>query len=311
MAEALTKQARKKRVEQWRKEVLELQAQALELVVEDRKGSNEKPLTDVAMELVQLTEDAFHLLWSGWTAELVFSSATASLKAGRPVLAVAPVKAIPGMPVGLIDEEVEAPQKLQRDASEVRIVREADPEPEPQCVEALEPVELEDQGEELAPEPTPEPEPEPEPEPPLPVVVSDAEWEDTPAPEPAAADPEPQPEPEPEPEPAAAPPAAPEPDGWVVSSRLAELLNCSPSAVSADRRDGVFDGCWREPLPGEGKGVRYNVEACRVARDNKQDRRKSRPRRPNLRSITPEKLAADPALLAAVEELLAAVRGES
>ncbi len=309
MAEALTKQATKKRVAQWKKEVLELQAQALELVVEDRKASNEKPLTDVAMELVQLTEDAFHLLWSGWTAELVFASATASLKAGRPVLAMAPVKAIPGMPVGLIDEEVEPPQKLQRDASEVRVIREADPvvelAPEPQCVEAL--VEEVEEIEVEVPEPTPEPEPEPEPEPPLPVVVSDAEWEDTPAPEPA----EPEPEPQPEPEPAAAPPAAPEPDAWVVCSRLAELLNCSPSAVSADRRDGVFDGCWREPLPGEGKGVRYNVEACRVARDNKQDRRKSRPRRPNLRSITPEKLAADPALLAAVEELLAAVRGES
>jgi len=150
-------------------------------------------------------------------------------------------------------------------------------------------------------DPLPDPDPEPEPLP----AITEEQWEAPPEP---AAEPEP---PAAEPEPTPEPPAAAERGEWVLGSRLAELLHCSPSAVSADRRDGVFDGCWREPLPNEGKGIRYNVEACRAAQNSKQDRRKSRPKRPRLGSITPDKLAADPELQQQLEALLAAVRGES
>jgi hypothetical protein len=199
MAEA--KQGKSRRVEQWRREVLELQSRAMALVVEDRKASNDKPYSELAAELA---EGGFHLLWAGWSPALVFASTVASLKTGRPVLAVSPVKTIPGMPQGLMDEEVEAPQKLHRDASEVRVIREADPlpdrEPVPQCVEALE---LE--PEEIEVEEEPEPIPEVEPEPALPVVITEEQCEDTPAPEPAAA------------EPAAEPPTSPTctPERWM------------------------------------------------------------------------------------------------
>jgi hypothetical protein len=292
MAEAKTKQSNTRRVAQWQKEVLQLQARALELVVEYRKARHDKPLTEVAMELSELAEDAFSLLWSGWTAELVFASATASLKAGRPVLAVAPVKAIPGMPVGLIDTEVEPPQKLQRDASEVRVIREADPEPE------------------LAPMP-------------MPVVVSDAEWEEAPEPLPPAP---PAPEPEPEPEPPAAepePPAEPEPepappappsDGWVKGADLALLLNCSEATITKNKHEGLLDGLWRQPLPGEGRGVRFDPEGCKEARANRPDlrlRKRAKPKPPKPLRVSADALAADPALLAQLEALLASVKAES
>jgi hypothetical protein len=284
MAEALTKQARKKRVAQWKTEVLELQAQALELVMEDRKASNDKPYSEVAAELAQLAEDAFHLLWTGWTAELVFASATASLKEGRPVLACQPVKRIPGMPLGLIDEEVEAPQKLQRDASEVRIVRKPEPEAEPEPVEAL--VEQIEE-EELAP--TPEVEPDPEPEPALPVVITEQQWEAPPEAEPPAAE--------------------PEPDGWVNGQELAELLHCSWPTALKYAREGLFDDHMRSPRPGEGRGKRFDPEACRAAVENRPDKR--RRERPKPLRVSADALAADPALLAQVEALLASVKGES
>ncbi len=90
MAEA--KQGKSRRVEQWRREVLELQSRAMDLVVEDRKASNDKPYSEVAAELAEFAEDGFHLLWAGWSPALVFASAVALLKEGRPVLAVSPVK---------------------------------------------------------------------------------------------------------------------------------------------------------------------------------------------------------------------------
>ena len=295
MAEALTKQATKKRVAQWRKEVLELQAQALELVIADRKESNDKPYSEVAVELAQLAEDGFHLLWSGWTAELVFASATASLKEGRPVLACQPVKRIPGMPLGLIDEEVEAPQKLQAGASEVRIVREPEPEPEaePEPVEALVEQIEEIEEEELAPTP----EVEPEPEPALPVVITEQQWEAPPEAEPPA---------EPEPEP---PAAEPEPDGWVNGQELAEVLNCSWPTVLKYAREGLFDDHMRRPRPGEGRGKRFDPVACRAAVENRPDKR--RRERPKPLRVSADALANDPALLEQLEQMLAAVKGGS
>jgi hypothetical protein len=291
MAEAKTKQGTSRRVAQWQKEVLQLQARALELVVEYRKARHDKPLTEVAMELSELAEDAFSLLWSGWTAELVFASATASLKAGKPLLATSPVKAIPGMPVGLIDADVEPPQKLQRDASELRVIREADPEPEPQCVEALE--EVIEEIEVEVPEPTPEVEPS------LPVVITEQQWEDSPEPEPEPAPPDAEPEP------------APPSDGWVNGADLAKLLNCSWPTVQKYAREGLFDAHMRRPLPGEGRGKRFDPEACRIVVENRPDKRRSdRPKPPKPLRITPDALAADPELLAQVEALLAAVKGE-
>jgi hypothetical protein len=301
MADAKTKQSNRKRVEQWRREVLELQAQALELVMADRKESNDKPPSEVALEVVQLTEDAFHLLWLGWTPELVFASATASLKEGRPVLACQPLKRIPGMPLGVIDEEVEAPVKLQAEASEVRVICEPEPEPEaePEPIEALveEPEEIEEEEPEPIEEPTPEVEPEPEPEPePLPVVITEEQWEEPPAAEPPA---------EPEPEPPAPPPS----DGWLKAQDLAEVLGCSWSSVTKHVREGLFDDHMRRPRPGEGRGKRFDPEACRIAVENRPDQRRRAGPKP-LR-ITPDALAADPALLEQLEQMLASVRGES
>ena len=141
-----------------------------------------------------------------------------------------------------------------------------------------------------------EPEPLPEPEP---VVVTAAEWEAPPE------------------QPAPAPPAEPEPpappsDGWVNGADLAKLLNCSWPTVQKYAREGLFDAHMRRPLPGEGRGKRFDPEACRIVVENRPDKRRSdRPKPPKPLSITPDALAADPELVDQLEQMLAAVRAEN
>jgi hypothetical protein len=133
-------------------------------------------------------------------------------------------------------------------------------------------------------------------------------------------EPEPLPEPEPvalvdeieeEPTPVPEPPAPPS-DGWVNGADLAKLLNCSWPTVQKYAREGLFDDHMRRPLPGEGRGKRFDPEACRAAVENRPDkRRRAKPKPPKPLRVSAAALANDPALLAQVEQLLASVRGES
>ncbi len=269
-------------MQEWRRDVLQLQSDAWELVQEDRKTKKGKPATEAGRDWVELTEVAFSVLWAGFTPEVVFASACASLKADRPVLATQKVKA--------------------EGEGEVRIIREADPLPEPEPIEALveEPEEIEEPEPEPIEEPTPEVEPEPEPEPEaLPVVITEQQC----CSEVRAAEPEPPAEPEPE------PPAPPPSDGWLKAQDLAEVLGCSWGTILRNVREGLFDDHMRRPLPGEGRGKRFDPEACRAAVENRPDKR--RRERPKPLRVSADALAADPALLEQLEQMLAAVKGES
>lgn len=120
-----------------------------------------------------------------------------------------------------------------------------------------------------------------------------------------------QPEPEPIPEP---PARMQEGDGWITTAELAALLNCSLASITKYKREKLFEGLWRLPLPGEGKGQRFDPEACRQALANRPDqrlRKRAKPKPPKPLRVSADALAADPALLAQLEALLACVKGES
>jgi hypothetical protein len=74
----------------------------------------------------------------------------------------------------------------------------------------------------------------------------------------------------------------------------------------------LFDDHMRRPLPGEGRGKRFDPEACRIAVQNRPDkRRRAKPKPPKPLRVTADALANDPALLEQLEALLASVKAES
>jgi hypothetical protein len=276
MADALTTEARAKRLEQWCHDVEVVRVEALELV-----QLHDKSVTPIAQQQfarlwADLAGRSFDLFWSALTPDLIAATAEASLVAGFPVFGrpetVRPASlAKTGRKQQAQVEEDEDEEEVP--AAPVRVIREVEALPVPELVEAQV-----DEVEEEVPEQ-------------LPVVI-------TPEPAPAA---------EPEPEPPAPPPS----DGWLKAQELAELFGVSWGTILRNVREGLFDDHMRRPLPGEGRGKRFDPEACRAAVENRPDkRRRAKPKPPKPLRVTADALAADPALLAEVEALLASVRGE-
>jgi hypothetical protein len=120
---------------------------------------------------------------------------------------------------------------------------------------------------------------------------------------------------QPEPEPI-------EPEGvWLKSDDLAAELGISRTTALVMARKGLFDGLNRKPHPGEGKGRRFSLEACReVYQRNPVKSRRKAPAplpvviEPTAPAPTPEAAAdaaallelagGDEATLAALRELL-------
>ena len=93
---------------------------------------------------------------------------------------------------------------------------------------------------------------------------------------------------------------------------MAELFGVSWGTILRNVREGLFDDHMRRPLPGEGRGKRFDPEACRIAVENRPDkRRRAKPKPPKPLRVTADALANDPALLEQLEALLASVKGES
>jgi hypothetical protein len=100
----------------------------------------------------------------------------------------------------------------------------------------------------------------------------------------------------------------------VKGADLTLLVGCSEATINKNKNEELLDGHWRDPLPGEGRGVRFDSEVCKEARANRPDlrlRKRAKPKPPKPLRITPDALVADPALLKQLEQMLAAVRAES
>ena len=105
-------------------------------------------------------------------------------------------------------------------------------------------------------------------------------------PEPAV-EPEPEPAVEPEPEDDELPPAwqtEPPPielePVWLRSDDLAAELGISRTTALVMARKGLFDGLSRKPHPGEGKGRRFSLEACREVYQRNPVRSRTKPPAP-------------------------------